>query len=71
MEKNTKGAGVKVGILIGRGDFCECDDCPVLYGDTCPFDELDFRAKWSRNWMTKREAIMEIRAAKNKSTKKH
>lgn len=29
----------EVVFLIGRGDNCQCSDCPVLYGGECPFDE--------------------------------
>lgn len=28
----------EIGILIGSGENCQCDDCPVLYGDDCPYD---------------------------------
>ena len=27
-----------VTFLIGRGENCQCSDCPVLYGGECPFD---------------------------------
>jgi len=40
--------GKTVITIKGRGDYCECGDCPVLYGDTCPFDDVKFREKYSR-----------------------
>lgn len=30
----------EVVFLIGRGENCQCSDCPVLYGGDCPYDEL-------------------------------
>ncbi len=25
--------------MVGRGENCQCYDCPVLYGGDCPYDE--------------------------------
>lgn len=30
----------EVTFLIGRGKNCKCSDCPVLYGDDCPYDTV-------------------------------
>ena len=38
----------EVVFLIGRGKYCQCSDCPVLYGGDCPFDSLDFRKKFNK-----------------------
>lgn len=37
--KVKKIKGKEVIFLIGRGENCQCDDCPVLYGGECPYDE--------------------------------
>lgn len=29
----------EVTFLIGRGENCQCGDCPVLYGGDCPYDK--------------------------------
>lgn len=29
----------EVMFLIGRGENCQCSDCPVLYGMDCPYDK--------------------------------
>ena len=29
----------EVTFLMGRGENCQCSDCPVLYGGDCYFDE--------------------------------
>ena len=43
-NKVKKIKGKTVAFLIGRGSHCRCADCPVLYGDRCPFDLKKFRA---------------------------
>ena len=30
----------EVVFMIGRGQNCQCSDCPVLYGGDCPFDDV-------------------------------
>lgn len=36
----TKRKGKQIAVLIGRGQNCQCVDCPVLYGyEACPFDK--------------------------------
>lgn len=29
----------EVVFMIGRGQNCQCYDCPILYGGDCPYDE--------------------------------
>lgn len=31
---------IKIAVLIGRGEKCECSDCVVLYGGKCPYDVI-------------------------------
>lgn len=35
----------EVVFLRGRGENCECSDCPVLYGGDCPYDNEEENAK--------------------------
>lgn len=31
--------------MRGRGENCQCSDCPVLYGDDCPYDDVETNKK--------------------------
>lgn len=42
-QQKIKRKKIEIGILIGRGKYCRCNDCVVLYGGKCPFDNKKFR----------------------------
>lgn len=33
--------GKEVIFMVGRGENCQCADCPVLYGGECPYDKVN------------------------------
>lgn len=45
--------GKEVVFLIGRGRYCRCSDCEVLYGGKCPFDSAKFRREFEKKYPVK------------------